>query len=60
MSRFTYYYAECRYAECHYVECHYVECRGVPNLTRKRQARLEGPATEKHSSLIVTFALKVL
>jgi hypothetical protein len=34
VSRFTYYYAECRYAECHYgeyryAECRYVKCRGA-------------------------------
>ncbi len=27
MSRFIYYYAECRYAESHYAECLYADCR---------------------------------
>jgi hypothetical protein len=49
VSRFTYDYAECRYAEC----------RGVPYLTRKRQARLDGPGKEKHSSLLVIILWRI-
>ena len=29
MSRFIYYYAECRYAECCYAECRNAECRSA-------------------------------
>jgi hypothetical protein len=29
LSRFIYFYAECRYVECRYAECRYAECRGA-------------------------------
>jgi len=35
MSRFIYYYAECRYAECRYAECRYAECLGAATLPLK-------------------------
>jgi hypothetical protein len=47
VSRFIYYYAECRYAECRYAECHYAECRGPVSNTQAYKGSELIPAVKK-------------